>query len=173
MWPFPKKHFQWREPRAFRRTIAKIEALTSRWWHVPAAGLVVSCLLMGGWALAHLDPRNQPPSFAVALPFALLTGPLLMRFVCWLYDVFPSTVMMVDDRLRRLKGSYPVDLKFKDLASFSVFDCGAFHVLVLVTPGERQWVFGVPRTVDVSALEEFLVDRGLSMAPLVVERTLR
>src|SRR4051794_40477297 len=106
MWPFRKKHFEWREPKVFRRTLAGLEATRSRWWHKPLAGFVEACLLMAAWGLARLNPRKEPPPFGVAVALAFAGGLFLVYFVSWGYRVAPSYIMVTDDRFFRVHGNH-------------------------------------------------------------------
>jgi hypothetical protein len=156
MWPFPKVHFRWREPPAFRRTLAVVEAGKMRWWFKPLAGLGFAGLLMTNWWLATLDPNKQPPSLGVAAIMALVGGPAVVYFLAWVYPFFPATVMVLENRLARACGSTGAEWKYAGVAAYSFHDCGDYRVLTLDLHSGRQVLVGVPLGVDRGKLEDFL-----------------
>lgn len=162
MWPFPKVHFRWSEPAAFRRTLATVDASKARWWHKPLAGLALAGLMMTNWWPATLDPNKQPPSLGVALVMALVGMPPLVYFVAWVSQFLPTTVMVIEDRLARACGNTRLEWKFANVAAYSIRDCGDYRVLVLDLRGGRQVLVGVPPDIDREQLEDFLNRRGLS-----------
>lgn len=161
MWPFQKKHFEWREPKEFRKTAARVEASKSRWWHKPLMGFAIACLLMTNWAMAKLIPNKQPPSFEIASLIAVGGGLFLVYFLSWLHQVLPTSVMVFENRLLRTNGSAHLQWMFKDIRSFMIQDCQTFRILVLTNRTGRQWLVGMPLKVDVPALQSFLNGRGL------------
>jgi hypothetical protein len=165
MWPFPKVYFSWREPKGFRRALAAVHTANERWWHNLAGGFVLACLLMTVWALAKLDPKKQPPPFELAIAFALPTGTSLLYVLSWVHRVAPSTVSLMDDRMIRLISRSRLDFKYGNVESFVLHDYDTFRVLVLGLRTGRTWPLGVPVDMDMSAVEDFLVDRGLRKLP--------
>ena len=161
MWGFPKRHFKWREPKEFRQTLCAVEASKARWWHKPLAGFVVACLFMSQWALAQLNPNKRPPTFESAFAIALLGSMFLIYFVAWMHRLAPRYVAVFEDRVFRSIANTHQQWKFKDIDSFALHDCDEFHVLVLELRRGRQVLVGVPREVDLLALQAFFEARGL------------
>lgn len=164
MWPFPKVHFRWREPAAFRRTLTVVEAGKARWWHKPLAGLVLAGLMMTVWWQATLDPNKQPPSFGVAAVMALVGMPAWVYLLAWVYSLVPTYVMVLEDRLARTCGDTGREWKFANVAAYSFHDCGDYKVLTLDLQIGQQILVGVPLGVDRGQLDDFL-GRRLPAAP--------
>jgi hypothetical protein len=158
MWPFPKRHFKWREPKEFRQTL---DAVKARWWHKPLAALVLACLFMTQWAVAQFNPKKRPPSFETAFAIAFLGSMFLVYFVAWMHRLAPSYVAVFEDHLFRSIANTHGHWKFKGIDSFAFHDCDDFHVLVLELRRGGQVLIGVPREVDLPALQAFFEARGL------------
>lgn len=161
-----KHPFEWREPREFRRALDAMRGLDARWWHRPLAGLVMSGMLLAGWAFARLIPNKRPPAPPpeVAIPFAIIAGPFLVYFLSWLHRVAPRNVIVRDDRLIQvpgMNGENHREWRFGNIEEYDLRDCGGFGVLVLSPRKGRQALIGVPPDVDLSSLDRFLSDRGL------------
>jgi hypothetical protein len=160
MWPFPKKYFQWREPREARRIALALDDLRSRWWHRPLTGFVLGCILMTSWALSLLNPKIQPLSFEAALAFAFSAGPFWAYLTYWLYRLAPWSVTVFSNQLIRNTGGNR-SVNFKRINSVTLHDCGSFRVLVLELRRGQPMILGVPPEIDAQALEDFFTSKGL------------
>jgi hypothetical protein len=164
MWPFPKKYFEWCEPREFRHILKEVERAQERWWHKPAAGLVVGCLMMASWGLAHFDPNANPIPLEYALTFAYPVGLFLIYLHSGLASIDPSNVMVLDKKLVRTNGRSWREWKFADLDSFIWRDCDDFRVLALIPFQGKQSLIGVGSEIDPGQLEAFFAGRGVKRA---------
>jgi hypothetical protein len=161
MWPFPKQHFKWREPKEFRQTLHAMRASKARWWHKPLAGFVLACLFMSQWALAQFNPKKRPPSFETAFAIAFLGSMFLVYFVAWMHRLAPSYVAVFENYMFRTIANTHGHWKFDVFDSFAIHNCDNFRVLVLELRRGGQVLIGVPREVDLPALQAFFEARGL------------
>jgi hypothetical protein len=160
MWPFPKKLFQWTEPRAFRQTLSKVEAQKAGWWDKPAAVLLFAALVLPLWLLAKWNPNNNPPPFWAALLVALAFGLLLGYVFPWMLSLCPTYIMVFENRICRVVGNTSQACKLPDITAYSWRDCDEYDLLVL-EHREGQILIGVPRRVSRAELEGYFAARGL------------
>ncbi len=161
MWPFPKQHFEWWEPREFRRSLKAWEASKTRWWTKPLAGCVKSRTFLAIWAMAKLAGSEQAPSLGVAVLISLPGGLFLVYFPSWVYRILPSSVMITDDRVLRIVGNSAREWKFANVQSFALMEWPESRVLAILLGDGSEPLIGVAPHLNLSALETFLSRRGL------------
>jgi hypothetical protein len=155
---FPKKHFTWREPKAFLTVLDKHERMSRRWWHRPLLFLVVgACILLRWWA-APRDPGKAPPSFETALVLAVAAGAVLVYFLPWLTTKLPSKITVFDHGILRSRGQDQVT-RFADVTSFAWRTAPDFSTLILTHRRGREIFVGVPLDISHDALTAFLSER--------------
>jgi len=161
MWPFPKKLFEWREPREFRRIQYAVENASRRWWHLPALAVGNGIALIAVSCLARLVPNRQVPPFHLAVPLALSAGIFLVYFLAAVYRYAPSTVLIRRHCMVRIRGDRPIQWLFNQFESFCVAAGDGFSILSLNKKNGRTLLIGVPREVDMQSLSDYLRSVGV------------
>ena len=161
MWLFPKHHYKWKEPKAFRKEHNQLEASKLRWWYKPIASLIVTCFLMEIWWMEDLNNNNKRRTIQEAIILALLAGPFMIYFFDWLYSLVPRTIQVFDTCLCHSQGEFVEKFQFKDIQSFLLHDCVGYHVMALEIHGGKQRLLGIPQDVDLAGLVEFFRSRGV------------
>jgi hypothetical protein len=166
MWPFPRKHFKWREPAPFREEMAKAGAASSAWWGRLVVFAVNFTLLMSVWGIARLNPQKPPVALGVAVGLASFLGLFVACIVPWLGKRLPSEVMVLQNRIFRTNGFAQADFRWEKIASFSVLRADRFQVLALELVDGRRAYVGMPVEVDAEALGAFLERQGVRRKPI-------
>ena len=166
MWPFPKKNFEWREPKEFRRLSSAREDSMLRWWHRPLAGFLTSCVFMASWGIAKVIPNKHPIPFQEAFAVSLVGGFFLVYFLTWVYRIVPSLILIVDDRIFRIVGNSREEWPFKKLKEFVLFEFKDFALLVLFLRDGRHSLIGIPSEMEWTTLEVYLCGKGLMQRPI-------
>ena len=156
---FLKKHFQWREPPAFRR--ARAAEIKFPWWIGPAQFTFVFVVMMGVWWLNRQNPRKTPPGPAVALALAAVLGLFTGYFLPWLGKRLPATVMVFGNKIFRTTGAAHREFKFDKIASFQLLTGDEFNVIALELRNGRRTDIGMPSDVDAEAVGTILQRGGV------------
>jgi hypothetical protein len=163
---FPKKHFQWREPKAFLKLSDTFERSERRWWTQLLWTAVATALLMSNWFLAKLNPQNGPPGFVEALGLALLGGVFFVYCLPWIISLCPSEIRLFDAHLVRMRGDTQLHVKYGEIHSFAWGEHDEFRTLVLKCGKKQRAVFlGVPPEVSHYAVTKFLLNQGVREQP--------
>jgi hypothetical protein len=157
----PKKHFEWKEPKAFGQTLRQLEAASRRWWQRPLAVLILTGFLILPWCAACLDPNKRPRSFEQVLPVALAIAWLFVYPLGWLNRLLPSFVTVYENKIFGTTGISHRYLKFSEIARYALRDCGDYWVLAITLKSSRQVLIGVPQRIAAPALDSFFAARGL------------
>lgn len=155
---FPKQHFTWYEPKAFRLLQARKEQFALCWWHRPAGVVFLSGLVMLGWWAAQFDPAKNPPPFIVALVGSVALGAFSVYFSAWFTAMIPCQVIVFESKIHLMRSRKQV-IRFSDLTRFSFEDHDHFFTLVLTPHTGRPIYVGVPLSLPRDALTHFLSER--------------
>ncbi|MEP6662394.1 MAG: hypothetical protein ABJC04_01910 [Verrucomicrobiota bacterium] len=92
---FPKKRFEWKEPKAFIRFADRYEKNKRKWWHQPAICLIILSVFILKWFSAASDTEAHPPSLASMFVISALAALLFAYGLPWLIEKFPSYIVSV------------------------------------------------------------------------------
>ena len=161
----PKKHFKWREPKEFVKLTDAFVRAKLRWWHRPLGALISVASLMLIWFLARFNPRNQPPSFEIALPMSFVGGVVFAYVLPWISSLLPVEVCFCEKFLFGSNSNHS-RIKYSDIASFSWRIRDDFSTLVLkLRPHNREILIGVPLEISRDAVSQFLLERHVQSEP--------
>jgi hypothetical protein len=161
----PKKHFQWREPKAFLKLNDAIEQTKLRWWSQPLWTLIATAMFMGQWYVASINPRKDPPPFLAALSAAFIGGLFFGYGLPWLISLCPSDVYLYNSYLIRSRGKHQ-QIQYSEIASFSWTVRDGFAALVIkYGKRHREVLIGVPDDVSQKAVTKFLSEQGVPQRP--------
>jgi hypothetical protein len=171
---FPKKRFEWREPKQFVRAENLEFAGRRPWWVKPGLCFLTCALLMANWSLATVIPNNQPMAFPVALVLAIGGGILMVYGLPSLFDLIPSAIELREDRIVRFRHPSVQSLRYREVDSFEFTRKHGFRVLRIVRKNlKRREVFlglapevflGVAPDVDTASITAFFESKGLHCA---------
>ena len=162
---FPKKHFQWTEPKAFRQQLDAFQKPLTKWWFKPLAALFIVGILMGQWYLNHFVFHKVNRTFGASILVAFGFSAFLIYFMPWLIGRFPQTLWLSDDGLCRVQGNAATLLKYEDIASFQWRVNDDFATLSFErTKGKGMVLIGVPLDISREAISQFLIEKGIAPA---------
>ncbi len=159
----PKKHFVWREPKAFLELSEAFDRSRRKWWHAPLWILVAMAGIMIPWAMAKITPGKHPPEWWQALLVAFGGAVFFVYAFPWMIRLCPSEVRLYEKALMRGRGNVHLALKYADMTSFAWCPLDGYGTLIIKHGEEGVWetVFGVPLEVDQKAVTRFLEERGV------------
>ena len=158
---WPARRFTWWEPRVHRRLVWRAEASS-----LPRlclrAGLFLVPTFVGCGSLARtLNPNPQAPSLLVFLALAVAAG-MGLPWIVYLYRWIPTQVILSRESVSRITGNTAEWLQYANCRDFGIIDQGDYSILVIGTQGGQNLAVGMPLTVDLAAVGEFLEQQGLS-----------
>ena len=155
---FPRKLFQWREPKAFVKQIDALERSKQHWWTRPLLTLVIAAVLVFLWFLARSNPENHPPSFSAALLIAMVGGAFGAYVLPWMISLCPSCIFVYDSQLSRIRGNTARQVKYADIESFSWGTQGEFQMLIIRLRNRKRDVrIGVPPDVPTDKVTQIFL----------------
>lgn len=122
MWPFSKCHYQWKEPKEFRREINRMVEKNTRWWHRPFRCLALAFSVVAVLSLMELYPNVQWHLYPleVKISLALIAGLFLTYWTMLVYAVSRVKIRVFDSGLIHSYAGYRERFKFTDILSFSI-----------------------------------------------------
>ena len=120
-------------------------------------------LFMLIWWLAVLNPEKDPPPFGKALAMSIGGTIALVLFLALVYRYTPSTIMIQQDWIRRIRGNSFRDFRYKDIESYSIelktIDGYDFPILSLTTKKGKALSTGIAASVALDELEKILSEQ--------------
>ena len=163
---FPKKHLQWREPKAFLQLKDAEERAKRRWWHLPFATLLVAAMMMLNWYLARFDPRRHPFPFNTALMMAVGSGIIFSYGLTWIITLCPSEIRLYDTFISLVRGNSHWRIKYSKLEYFSWRMTQEHTTLILKqVKSKRELLIGLPSDTSQYEVNLFFLSRGVMQRP--------
>jgi hypothetical protein len=163
-WLIPKTYLRWREPYDLYRAREVLAWRALPRFFRPTAAVVMSLLLLFGWALAPLNPKNDPPTLECALGLALFFGPFMIYILPLLSLLEPSIIRVTETCIRC--GS--VRWGYSDVTSCRIIMDGeaehALTVLEINTRNGKRHFLGIAPAVSVDELLRVLEERGVAVS---------
>jgi hypothetical protein len=151
---FPKKLFQWREPKEFRRLNYACQKRTRRWWSRLVTTLVLAGLFLLKYYIEHENREKLP--FDIAFPVALASGMVVAFGFPWLALISSSEVRLFEKHLTREN----FRLLYSDVESVCWREMDDFAMLIIKRLDKRSdVVIGVPHDAPLKKIEQFLASR--------------
>ena len=163
---FPKKHFEWKEPKPFRQLNDAYQRSRAKWWYQPLGLLVITALTMGQWAFMRFVLHKNQHSPGSALVVSLCFGALLTYVLPWLMARIEveSQIAMTDKKMRMFRGT----VVWVDYSSFVSFEWRVnddFATLIFHwRNGKGPVPVGVPLDISREAISQFLIEKGIAPA---------
>jgi hypothetical protein len=171
VWPLPKVHLRWREPKAVHQARTLVKMRGARRWVLSLAATTLSGLLMAAWGLTKLlgpaQPANGPPATfsEMAATTAILTV-FVVYIAPWSRLWNAPFVWIMDRKIRWTQGEHR-DWPYEQIATCRICTRadGGKPVTILeleLTSGNME-LLGVPEKVSVELLSRVLKGRGLKV----------
>lgn len=144
----PKRHLEWKEPKAVRVAREQVETESLSPWFRPGAILIVVALCMTNWWLALRNPGKTPPPLTVALSLSTGFGVFLVYIVPWFFRFCPSYIRIFDKSITRVIGNSATCWQFKNIDHCEIVsianDGRAEPALLIHTVKGKRALIGVP-----------------------------
>lgn len=144
----PKRHLEWKEPKAVCVAREQVEAESRSPWIRPGALLVVVALCMANWWLALHNPTKKPVSLPVALCLTAGFGVFLVYVVPWFLHFLPSHISIFDKSIARVIGNSATSWQFKNIHHCEIVSIAigarAEPALLIHPVKGRRSIIGVP-----------------------------
>lgn len=171
----PKRHLEWKEPKAVRMAREQTEADSRPPWLKPGVLLVVVAVCMADWWFALHNPGKKPVSLPVALSLASGGGFFLVYVVPWCFRFLPSHISVFDKSITRVVGNSAASWQFKDIDRCEVLsiavDGRAEPALLIHTLKGKRVMIGlpadlVPKVTDVLSSLNVRIEQGIQLSLL-------
>jgi hypothetical protein len=164
---FSQKLLKWKEPKAVRTAIYKMEARTLPLWVNPGIVAFNMALIMLLWWLAKHNPHKTPPTLPIALVIAFAGGCFFAYGLPWVYRICPpSCIWMSSSGIMRTRGNRLVGWDFKNIDRCEITSMeteeGPKSVLIVHTCKGEQITIGVDPEV-IPRLTETLVSLNVKV----------
>lgn len=159
----PKKHFQWREPRAFLKRNYAFERSRLHWWTLPLCAVIATVMLLLSWYMAGFNPHSHRPPQVIAIPLAFGGGLFFSYGIPWMNSFGPSEIRLYDNFLTRARGNNYLKIKYAEIAAFTWRENGDLGTLILKYGRKHQVLFiGIPPETPEETVTQFLLDRQIT-----------
>jgi hypothetical protein len=157
---WPKKLFQWRQPREFLTLMAAEEKARRKWWaQAVGIGAIAGMLLLQRLFVDAL-PNKHPPSWPLSVIVAFGAGGLFVYGIPWMIGLFPADITILETAITSTRNpQHPI--LWAALRAFSWRHAETFSTLILVRKKGRPVLLGVPKDAPVAEVSAFLRERGL------------
>ncbi len=161
-WLASRIRLKWREPKSVRRYFDRLKAKKS-YLHKGMAFIFTVGLGMLIWWRAVLNPEKNPPPFRTALELSMCLAIMVVYLPALVYRYARSTIMIHNDRIRRIRGNICRDCKYTNIETYSIdsktIDGHVFPVLSVIPKKGKAFVIGIDSSISLEELEKILSER--------------